>query len=517
MKSPLTCVLFSVILCSASSASPPRVGPTAETTAAASAPPELPSPSEGEAMMESLRKKGISSGMQQGDLAHAVGVMECTIPDHEDPVHAVAVLVGDDLVLTKLFAIDRAVSAAMDFTCCGRVSVSGVVQEFEPQGLVLVRLEEKSPQSRKLALRAGRIEPGERVKVTVAGFKGGGVLLVDASVVRGDDWPIEGRMLTAGVQHVGSIGGGVLLDQEGNVGGIQMYANGRSSSLFIPVDGLEIKPGPSIPLAEFSARTPSVLIRARRLAGRGGDAENAEDEKFLRRALDLEPRLWHARWRLGVCLDVLGRADESIDSLAKACELATHFAESAYSLGLVHLKNGRAGESVAWFDRAIEHNPEYDRPWGMKGVALHELGRSVDAIEFVKKSVELNPGDASHVENLALLQKSVGRHDDAVATLRAACAEDPERERLHVALADLLEELGRAQDHEAALRVGVENCPRSSRLRLDLALLLHKKGDEAEAEKLLKEVLEIDPDHRLAPKIRRQLGLPPPAGEPRKK
>jgi Tfp pilus assembly protein PilF len=115
------------------------------------------------------------------------------------------------------------------------------------------------------------------------------------------------------------------------------------------------------------------LIEAAHLAldqQRYGDAE-----KYLRRALPLDPHNREVHYNLTVCLPHLGRAAEAAKHKRKVDQIDKEFfrreklkaelsrrpedPDLLYELGANCLRNGLGGEGLAWLRRALEAAPEH--------------------------------------------------------------------------------------------------------------------------------------------------------------
>jgi len=110
-----------------------------------------------------------------------------------------------------------------------------------------------------------------------------------------------------------------------------------------------------------------------RLALRGGKAEAAE--KWLRRAVDLQPYNRDANYSLGQCLERLGKSSDAkrfftqadriaadmrrLDEINKQLAVTPHDPSLRYEVGLLLLKNGQAQRGLTWLASALQEDPQH--------------------------------------------------------------------------------------------------------------------------------------------------------------
>ena len=166
--------------------------------------------------------------------------------------------------------------------------------------------------------------------------------------------------------------------------------------------------------------TLSAILKARMDVAR--DAEQWREferlrkdaESATRRALELEPRQWHALDELGHLLlerrgdvDVMSAAaTEAIQHLNAALELIPRSPRSLNNRSIAEMRLGVAArmgrderaakdlleEALASVETALEQRPEYPRGWANKAYVLWQLGRLDEALETARHVHELDPG-----------------------------------------------------------------------------------------------------------------------------
>jgi tetratricopeptide (TPR) repeat protein len=190
-----------------------------------------------------------------------------------------------------------------------------------------------------------------------------------------------------------------------------------------------------------------------RLIARGRDAyahaDYATAVADLREVVRREPRFADIHHLLGVCLALVGRPSEALDS----------------------------------FDRALEINPRYVEALINRAITLHELGRYDDARASFESASEAD------------LEEGVGRFPSVLATRLA---------HGHAQLAELYRQSGATAEAVEQLRRAVELRPRFADIRNKLARALIDSGEPAAAIAELEQILSLNPNF-LAARI--NLGL----------
>jgi tetratricopeptide (TPR) repeat protein len=194
-------------------------------------------------------------------------------------------------------------------------------------------------------------------------------------------------------------------------------------------------------------------LSTERLIARGRDAYAHSDYAAaladLRKVARRQPRFADIHHLLGVCLALVGRPEEALDS----------------------------------FDNAISINPRYVEALVNRAITLHQLGRYDDARASFAAASEAD------------LEEAVGRFPSVLATRLA---------HAHAQLAELYRQGGAMADAVEQLRRAVDLRPRFADIRNKLAAALIDLGDLQPAIFELQQILEVNPNF-LAARI--NLGL----------
>jgi predicted O-linked N-acetylglucosamine transferase (SPINDLY family) len=109
-----------------------------------------------------------------------------------------------------------------------------------------------------------------------------------------------------------------------------------------------------------------------------GNPEAAE--RWIKRALLVDPGSASAHSNLGTVLLSLGRAEDSLASCDSAIRLASGFADAHFNRGNALFALGRFADAVASFRTAVALNPHHIDALNNCGNALHKAGQFADAI-----------------------------------------------------------------------------------------------------------------------------------------
>jgi tetratricopeptide (TPR) repeat protein len=273
--------------------------------------------------------------------------------------------------------------------------------------------------------------------------------------------------------------GSPIFDAGERLAGILVDYGGAGSFLAAPADRFTDLPRHEpIPPAQYAARDMGPTELAARKSAIAGRLVSMKDYQgalpYAADAVELDDRQWKARYDLGVCLDLTGRAAQAVAPLREATEIEPGFVEPWYSLGLLHLKAGRFEEALAPFREAIRIDGSYANAHGMLGASLFRLGRIDEAIEAAETAARVDPDNAQHHINLAGFYEATGRPADATRILEEYCGRN-ERDahawgRLGMLHFDREEYEQAIRPFEKALSRDPRNFDVGARLALSLAM-----------------------------------------------
>ncbi len=109
--------------------------------------------------------------------------------------------------------------------------------------------------------------------------------------------------------------------------------------------------------AEALAATATGAFRLARIHGQRGEAH--DEQRFLEKALELDPAFVPARLDLAVRHAVAGELEDAEAHFARALDDHPYFARGCYNYGTFLVQTERRRQAVAYFRRAAELEPSY--------------------------------------------------------------------------------------------------------------------------------------------------------------
>jgi adenylate cyclase len=214
-------------------------------------------------------------------------------------------------------------------------------------------------------------------------------------------------------------------------------------------------------MSESSLRAYDLYLRAAAAQDRNTKIDYQHAQKYLERAIELDPGLaqahhhlslvkfflWMERW-----VEDLDRFfAEAFDAAREA--LARDDTDSMVQahLGMLHMYRREFDEAGPRFAEALRLNPNDSRALGLYGLYLAAIGRAEQAIEQFDQAERLNPLRPSWLNRLkGIACFSAGRYADAIAAFRANEAAPVNQERGWLAAS--CAQAGRLDEARAHLR-----------------------------------------------------------------
>jgi len=167
-------------------------------------------------------------------------------------------------------------------------------------------------------------------------------------------------------------------------------------------------------------------------------------------------------------------------------------------LGEVYARQGRFNESLLEFQAALREDPGLDRAWFNFGVACLELKRYEEAMGAFRRTLEINPRFAPAWAHIGNVFSSLGQLDDAVNAYQKALTIDPALAVAHYNLSLVLRKKGNMDGYVGEMEAATRSDPYFIPANLDLAYIYIFSGRKAEADAMLRRVLQVDPQNRRA-------------------
>jgi tetratricopeptide (TPR) repeat protein len=189
-----------------------------------------------------------------------------------------------------------------------------------------------------------------------------------------------------------------------------------------------------------------------------------DDVTLIRRAAELQPESWAARFRLGTTLQLENRHEEAIVELREALRLFPEHAPIRAAIAVNLAAIGLVDEAAAELDAA--------------------LAARLDDEDRVRILLQL--------ANLRVAQR---RFEEAAAQFGAAVALAPDSAEAHYGRGLVLRQLGDTPGALAAMRRSVEADGAVAKSQLALGTLLLESGDVEGAIAALRGALALEPEH----------------------
>ncbi|NQV56515.1 MAG: adenylate/guanylate cyclase domain-containing protein [Rhodospirillales bacterium] len=164
--------------------------------------------------------------------------------------------------------------------------------------------------------------------------------------------------------------------------------------------------------------------------------DNIEAQRYLERAIELDPNYVHARaWR--AC--VLGQAwgygwltgdyaavlSGEMENLEKMLAIDENDTDTHRILAAIYITRLSFDQALAHQTKALALNPNYDLVVVQQGELLTWLGRAEEGIDWIKKAMKLNPFHPQRFwSHLGRAYFVVRRYEDAIAAFKHIDAPD---------------------------------------------------------------------------------------------
>src|SRR3989454_9115785 len=147
--------------------------------------------------------------------------------------------------------------------------------------------------------------------------------------------------------------------------------------------------------------------------------------EHLQNVLKIAPNFYAAHFQLGLHYAPFDQA-QAEKALIRAAELNPRVADPLVVLGFLYLQTSRLNEAIEVLDRAVELDPASARPLYYLGSGLYEAGQMTRAENVLKKSLSLDP--TIHPVRLILVNIYLkgNKPAEALQELEAYLKEEPQ-------------------------------------------------------------------------------------------
>lgn len=150
--------------------------------------------------------------------------------------------------------------------------------------------------------------------------------------------------------------------------------------------------------------------------------------------------------RAGVEVD----ADDAVEHLRRATELAPQDADAWHHLGEALAAEGRTAEADGAFRRAVELDPEHGEALTHLGHTSLAEGRNEEGVGYLARAADSIHGASTAAISLVDMYRSFGQHEDALAQARRLVDAVPDDVLTWLDVAELSLGLGRLDEAQSA-------------------------------------------------------------------
>lgn len=259
-------------------------------------------------------------------------------------------------------------------------------------------------------------------------------------------------------------------------------------------DAVKLPPVKPEALREFEAG-----MRALRLAGRKPSPDAYEKAKErLRRAVELDGKLWEGWHNLGVVYYREGNDGQAVDAFSRALEINGGYMESRLARAEASRRVGKVDDARSDYEKVIGQTAD-DIP--LKGNAtarlaslLREAKKYDDALGVIRDTLRTSGATAKIYVELGMLYMAQGRDELAQLVLAKAVELDAKEPSIYNAQALLALAHGKSQEAFDRFDHATSLAPNYVDARFNKAKVLIDAGDYARAQTELAKVVELSPD-----------------------
>ncbi len=223
---------------------------------------------------------------------------------------------------------------------------------------------------------------------------------------------------------------------------------------------------------------------------------------LLREAIQIDPKLWEARFDLGVVLANAGDLAKAEEELKAAAKIAPEREEVAVALAEVRRRRGESKDAAGTLEDFVKDHPGALDARTLLVTALRDAGQHDKAIAQAREVLVRKPGDATALAELALCHLGKGERDTAQLLVKQSLDVNAKSAIAHRVQG--LVHLAGGDDAAAfqAFSKAAQEDPHDTTSRLNMGAVLLRAGSYARAAEQYKSALSFAPDEPAA-----QIGL----------
>ena len=154
------------------------------------------------------------------------------------------------------------------------------------------------------------------------------------------------------------------------------------------------------------------------------------------KAVELNPSLAHALYRIGWIQNDLEQYDEAIEPLMAASRLE-QTAPTYYELGYAYKQLHKYDQALAAYNQCLSLKPEHAAGNHDIGWIHNEQKNYVDALRYLKTALRTDPNYADAHNELGYALRNLGRNTESIEAYQAGIRLNPGMGLAHIGLADV--------------------------------------------------------------------------------
>jgi len=214
---------------------------------------------------------------------------------------------------------------------------------------------------------------------------------------------------------------------------------------------------------------------------------------LLEQVVQAAPSFVEAYRLLAGALLAIGDRDGAERSLRRAVAIDPNWAPARAALGELLVDSGRVDEGERALRQAAAHGSRYPRAALLLVRLLNDLGRHAEVVNLTEASANEARADSDLLQQRAIALSAIDRADDAIAIYRRIADAAPDNAGIEMLLAGALDSAGRHREAEQRARHAIANGANTPEARYLHARTLIATDRTDEAERLLREVVEVRP------------------------
>ena len=341
------------------------------------------------------------------------------------------------------------------------------------------------------------LRTGEEI-YTVGNPLGLGLAVATGLVSRVGQYKDETRIYISAQVSPGSSGGG-LFDAQGRLVGIvtAFLSQGQNLNIAMPADWI----------AEIPSRAKPIL---KAVPDHSPDPDWQNEAEVLRQSrnwekLNQQSHLWlaayptsaPANYYLGLALYNLNRDHEAEQAFLRALRLDPFYATGYGGMAVTHLRLGNTDAAQKEIKQAMQLDPSNGYYWRVQADIQHHAAQINEAVASMQMAIKLNPGDEANWAYLGGLLLKQGNSAEAIKAEQTALRLNPNFAQASSLLATAQASLGQvaAAQHSLIAATGGKT---ETGTWVILGNEEAKQNHHAEAERMYRKALELDPESAIA-------------------